>query len=375
MGRVPERAASRLTDARFLAFHACIMSSLLHPVTAQRQRVGWSQVELARRAGVPRSSVNAIEAGRLTPAVTAALALAAVLECSVEELFGTGGAAPATAGPEWAWAPEVDPSRFWEAEVSGRRLLYPVEAPALNPQPHDGVSAAGILQGGMPDLAAATLVMACCDPAAGLLAAAYARETGGRLLVLPRGGAAAMELLRRGLVHVAGLHHSTPDHPDRNAELVQSSSADKFQLLRAVEWETGVAVPAASGFRSLAAVVKHSRRWALREPGSAARECLDELVEGVRISGQVVPGHTAVAEAVRSGWAEAGVCVRLPAADSGLDFLPVRKERLDFCFATAAAHDPRLRALVRVLRSRSHRQMLSELPGYDARETGALLTV
>jgi molybdate-binding protein/DNA-binding XRE family transcriptional regulator len=356
-----------------LALSATIMSVAPQPIIAHRQRRGWSQLELARRAGLPRSSVGAIEAGRLTPAVTAALALAAALECSVEELFGNSREVTAPTGPGWAWAPRQDPARYWEAEVDGRRLLFPVEAPALNPQPHDGISGRGVLHGGKPELARATLVLACCDPAAGLLATAYARETGGRLIVLPRGGATALELLRRGLVHVAGLHYSTSEQPDGNRLRVQSGTAGKFQLIRAAEWETGVAVANSSGFRSVSSLVRHPHRWALREPGSAARECLDQLIEGVRVSGHVVASHQAVADAVQAGWAEAGLCVRLPATDAGLDFLPVRKEQLDFCFATPSAHDPRIRALVRLLRSRTYRQELSELPGYEARETGTLV--
>src|SRR5260370_1120239 len=64
---------------------------------------------------------------------------------------------------------------------------------------------------------AATLAMACCDPAAGLLASAYARATGFRLLVLPRASRQALALLGQGLVHVAGAHFATTDHPDGNA--------------------------------------------------------------------------------------------------------------------------------------------------------------
>jgi molybdate-binding protein len=88
-----------------------------------------------------------------------------------------------------------------------------------------------------------------------------------------------------------------------------------------------------------------------------------------------VNGHAAVAEAVRAGWAEAGVCVRFSAMEAGLKFLPVRHETLDLCFPTAFQHDPRIQALVRLLRSREHRRLVSELPGYDARETGELLAL
>ena len=106
-------------------------------VAKQRQAREWSQAELARRAGISRAAVSAIEGHRLSPSVDTALALAAVFECSVEELFGRPGTATAH-GCEWAWAPRSDASRYWEAEVSRRRLLYPVEAVGLNPMPHDG---------------------------------------------------------------------------------------------------------------------------------------------------------------------------------------------------------------------------------------------
>jgi putative molybdopterin biosynthesis protein len=89
----------------------------------------------------------------------------------------------------------------------------------------------------------------------------------------------------------------------------------------------------------------------------------------------VVGGHGAVAEALRGGWAGAGVGGRLAAVEAGLNFLPVRTEALDLCFPTESQHDPRLQALIRLLRSRSYRRLVAGLPGYDARETGAMLVV
>src|SRR5471032_2021191 len=97
-----------------------------HPVTARRKARDWSQDELSVRAGLPRSSISAIEAGRLTPSVTAALAVAGALECSVEELFGKSEKT-ADHPSQWAWKPRMEPCRYWEAEVGGRRLMYPVE--------------------------------------------------------------------------------------------------------------------------------------------------------------------------------------------------------------------------------------------------------
>lgn len=352
-----------------------IMSSAgANSVLARRRARKWSQAELAQRAGISRAAVSAIEGQRLTPSVTAALSLAGVLECSVEELFGQQETT-ATRGPEWAWEALREPCRYWEAEVNERRLMYPVEAVGLNPVVHDGLWAEGLCRELAPARAETTLTLACCDPAAGLMAAEYARESGFRLLVFPRSGGAALELLRQGLVHIAGLHRSTAEHPERNAESVAARLGRGYRLLRVAQWEEGIALPPGDRARSAQAVIRRPRRWAAREAGSAARECLDELFGGHSFSHGQASSHAGVAEAVRSGWAGAGVCVRLCAEEAGLNFLPVRQEKLDFCYSEALQRDGRIQALVRLLRSRGYRRLLGDLPGYHAGETGGMLGV
>ncbi len=82
--------------------------------------------------------------------------------------------------------------------------------------------------------------------------------------------------------------------------------------------------------------------------------------------------HRGVAEAIRSGWAEAGVCLRLVSEEAGLDFFGIREEAYDLCFPTSLAGDHRLQTLQEILRSPGYRKSLGELPGYDSTETGAL---
>jgi len=354
--------------------HAMIMSTKKdspHPVVSQRNARGWSQAEMAERAGLPRTTLSAIESRRLTPSVTAALAVAKALDMTVESLFS-----PAPDSVEWAFAPEGESVRYRSARVGDRILAYPVESLAANPFPHDGVwrrDAAGSVA--FSAEASETLVLACCDPASGLLAHALAREAGVRLLVLERGGLAALDLLRRGLVHLAGLHFSTEEDPDRNRELVHRELGSGHSLVRVASWEEGIALPFAERHRRLTSFANRGTAWALREPGSAARDCLDGFLGGKKNPvGRLVSGHAAVASSVRSGWAEAGVCVRLSAEEAGLAFVPLRQEALDFCVPDALLSDPRVKALLRILRSREHRRLLDELPGYDASETGTLLS-
>lgn len=343
-----------------------------HPVSVRRAQFSWSQSELASRAGLPRTTICAIEGQRLTPSVATALRLARTLECTVEELFGPTKDSSASA-PKWAWQPPRERSRYWMAEVGGRTWLYPVEAISVNGIPHEGLCRPRVAAELRRKIPEPTLVLACCDPAAGLLATEYARTSGFRMIVLSRSSGAAVDLLARGLVHVAGLHQSTASDPDRNSQIVGQRLGNSVCLIRATHWEEGLAIPSGRTSRNVTSVVRDARRWALREEGSAAHDCLEGLLEGAKPRGRAVWGHSGVVEAVRSGWADAGVCVRLPAEEAGLNFLSVRTEMLDFCYWESQAGDPRVLALIRLLRSKDYRQLLSELPGYDARETGESL--
>ena len=345
-----------------------------HPVAARRKARDWSQDDLSVRAGIPRSSVSAIEAGRLTPSVTAALALAHALECSVEELFGMGDKKTG-AEVAWAWEPLLKQERYWQAEVGGCNWLYPAETLSGSAWAHDGLCRGKVLHERGAWEPTQTLVVAGCDPAAGLVAAEYAGASGFRMLAFSRGGGAALELLQQGVVHVAALHRSTVAKPDRNAETVREKLGGSYRLLRSADWEEGIALPAQDRTCSVSACARQVRHWAMREPGSAARECLDELLGKPRLSKHILLSHQAVVEAVRGGWAEAGMCVRLSAEDAGLRFLSVRKESLDLCFSASLERDPRILALIRLLRSRAHRRLIDELPGYDASHTGEMVKV
>ncbi len=125
--------------------------------------------------------------------------------------------------------------------------------------------------------------------------------------------------------------------------------------------------------RSVRAPLQSKLTWIGREPGSGARRCLDQLLQDRPPPRRMARNHRAVAEAVQSGWADAGVCLQLTSVEAGLDFLPVQEEAYDLCFPTALRHDARLKALITVLQSPQYRQLLADLPGYSSAETGELL--
>src|SRR5262249_29271265 len=239
----------------------------------------WSQAELAQRAGISRAAVSGIELNRLVPSVTAALALAQALECSVEYLFAKSQAdAPKDA--IWAWPPSHDCCRFWHAKVGARTLLYPVETTAAGMVEHDGVFENGVLRTRSRFAPEQTLVLACCDPAAGLLAGEVNRLKGLRIIILPRSSQQALTLLAQGLIHVAGVHLSTREIPNANGRAVEDHIGDSCRLLRVARWQEGIALAPGSRIRTVQAAMQSKKlRWVGREEGSGARRCLDELLD------------------------------------------------------------------------------------------------
>ncbi len=333
-------------------------------VKAERIRRGWTQSQLAERAGISRTAITAIEGGRLVPSVMAALAVAESLGCTVEQLFGRSAA---TATNEvWAWEPVTSSSRSWKAEVAGKVIRYPADSlPMLTPLYDDSAS-----DGTRGPSSTETLVIACCDPAAGLLASQFAAATGMRMLVIPRSSRKGLEMLRDGCVHLAGLHLSTQEDPDRNARTAREILGDDYCLIRLTNWQEGIAVLPARKLRSAGVAAKAKWTWVGREPGSGARQCLDRLLQGRTVPARMARDHRGVSAAVQAGWADAGICVQLASVEAGLDFVPVQEEAYDICFPRSLADDRRIKAFIKVVRSATYRRILSDLPGYRTTETG-----
>jgi molybdate-binding protein/transcriptional regulator with XRE-family HTH domain len=340
-------------------------------VRAYRLARGWSQADLAERSGLSRAAVSAIEIRRLVPSVAAALALASVFACSVEELF----AVAQNEEPAWAWAPVRDSCRFWQASVNGRIWLYPVEAPAAGRTAHDGVWREGACTVQRDSDPRATLILASCDPAAGLLAEAYGRATGGRLLILQRSSRQALELLGRGVIHAAGVHFATGEDPTGNARLVREMLGTGFKLVHVAGWQEGLCIGSGTTAVTVGEAVAGKLRWVGRETGSAAEQCLAELLPERQRPRRQAPDHRGVAMAVRCGWADAGVCHRYVSEEAGLRFMSIREEQYDLCIPMHAVDDARVASLIAVLRSASFRKLQSELPGFDATRAGSIETI
>jgi molybdate-binding protein/DNA-binding XRE family transcriptional regulator len=345
--------------------------SRANTLSEHRRTRGWSQAALADRSGVSRTEISAVEMGRLVPSVAVALRLAAALGESVEAIFGSNRAGPSAT---WAWEPGTHDDRRWWASVNDKLLAYPVELTAAGSIPHDRTTPS-IDAAPRPDR---TLVIAGCDPLVGLLAHEMGERHDIRVLPLLRSSGDALELLRRGLVHVAGLHLTDGAGRSTNDATVKTSVGTGYRLLHQMRWDSGIAVGAGRKEQSVSALLRAKVRWVNREEGSAARRALDFLLASrPRPAGyrHVVRDHRSVAAIVSSGWAEAGICVRPAAAEAHVRFLSLHMEAYELCVADGHFGDPRIEALMATLQSAAYRQLIGEVPGCASRETGTVRLV
>jgi putative transcriptional regulator len=60
------------------------MKNRIAELRAQR---AWTQADLARRVGVSRQSINAIETGKFDPSLPVAFRLAALFDLAIQDIF------------------------------------------------------------------------------------------------------------------------------------------------------------------------------------------------------------------------------------------------------------------------------------------------
>jgi molybdate-binding protein/DNA-binding XRE family transcriptional regulator len=364
-------------------------------VRRKRAAAGLRQQELAARIGISRQSLSAVEAGASVPSAAMALRLARALACKVEDLFWVDdGQAPIEA--ELA-APAPSDTRVALASIDGRWVAHPLHdaGPSAFLTAADGVVTGRRGKGGkarvlpLGDGGAAggeALLCAGCAPAFAILAARASRgPSADRILWLERSSAAALDLLARGQLHVAGAHLYDEEAGEFNVPFVRRRLPGRSMLVyNLARWEAGLVVAAGNprrirGVRDLA---RPGLSLVHRQPGSAAEELLARLVrrEGVApprpprgARAVIASGHMEVGRLVALGVADAGIALPAVARAHGLDFVPLAEERFDLVVAHELADDARVVRLLETLGSRAFRREMESLGGHQARDAGKLV--
>lgn len=326
-----------------------------------RRVAGLTQADLAAAAGLTRALVSAVETGRHTPGVDAALALARALGMSVEDLFG---GVRFQERPIFGAPPEGAPVL---AGRVGDVLVYNILPEQGVAGPHwrapDGVMRNGRLElFERPD----GFVVAGCDPALGLAAELLPDRGPARLRAVASSSAAARDALGRGVVHAIVVH---------GTRLVPPTAPPVPRRLHLARWEVGLtALPGVA----LEVARAGSATVARRDPGAEAQQALERALasEGGAtrpLRGPVAAGHLDAARLVAVGAAELGVTMQPAAAAFGLRFLGLEEHEVELWVAPQWWNDPGAQALADVIASDAFRRRLGHIGGYDLVGAGAPL--
>jgi putative molybdopterin biosynthesis protein len=132
----------------------------------------------------------------------------------------------------------------------------------------------------------------------------------------------------------------------------------------------------------LADLQRTRARYVNRPPGTGTRLLAQHLLEqagaepaGIEGWDRTEPSHAAVAQAVASGAADAGLAIEAAARARGLGFVPLLQEAYYLVCLRAALEQPPIVALREVLTSAGWLARLAQLSGYEALRSGEVLSL
>src|SRR4029453_11157330 len=228
------------------------------------------------------------------------------------------------------------------------------------------------------------ILVAGCDPAMFFSAEHLKQRAKDNFVPTLLGSSIAIGALKRGEVHVAGVHLVDERSGAWNLPyLDRNLKGMDCLVVTFAHWEEGLIVRQGNPkkLRGVGDLARPGVKIVNRESGSGARRLLDRELESCEIQPAKIKGyesevysHLEVAAGVKAGLADAGVGIEAAASISGLDFIALQRERYDLVIPKAHYDAlPGLRRLLDMMVSKNFRDELDGLGGYDTRENGRVV--
>ncbi len=209
------------------------------------------------------------------------------------------------------------------------------------------------------------------------------RHPGSKIAATNVGSLGGLLALQRGETHISGTHLLDAESGIYNIPAIETTIPEvSVVLVHLAQREQGIMVAAGNpkSITSLADLARAGIRFVNRQPGSGTRVLLDYELRRRGIASTSISGydreeytHMAVAAAVASGLADAGLAVRAAAGALGLEFIPVASEQYDLVFARSFFESERGAQLLAIMRSQEFRGAVTALGGYDPHSAGKIL--
>jgi putative molybdopterin biosynthesis protein len=211
------------------------------------------------------------------------------------------------------------------------------------------------------------------------------RGDGTRLSSANVGSLGGLVALRRGEAHLAGSHLLDPETGEYNISYIRRYLPEQeVVLLTLVGREQGWIVPPGNPKKLTGWLdaLNPDHRIANRQRGAGTRVLLDYQLGLMGASAQDVQGydreeytHLAVAAAIASGTADAGLGIRAAARALQLDFVPLAQERYDLVIPKDHYESEQLQPLLDLLHDDAFRTSVANMPGYDVGPMGNIVAL
>lgn len=361
-----------------------------------RRKRGIGAADLAAQVGISRQTIYSIEAGIYIPNTLVALKLSRVLGVSVEDLFCLDDDAPPVHLSDGVklipGVQEAEPGRPVQLCKVGTQVVatYPdavnwklplADGVLVDPSraaKRKGKATVRLFQD-EKDLGKRLLV-AGCDPGISVLGR-HLQRAGVELVSINCNSSQSLDLLKKGLVHIAGTHLLDHVTGESNLAAVRKRfTGNSVAVIGFAVWDEGLVVARANPkrIRSAADLAREDVTIVNREIGAGCRILLDLHLQQLGIVGsavngynQVAFGHLHAAWSVLSGRADCCIATRAAARVFGLDFVPLLRERYDLVIRKPDLNRPMVQTLLDTLARSAFRRELEGLDGYDTTPAGS----
>jgi putative molybdopterin biosynthesis protein len=205
---------------------------------------------------------------------------------------------------------------------------------------------------------------------------------GGILQLRFSGSLGGLVALASGQAEIAGAHLWDEDSDTYNVPFVRRFfPGRRVALVTLAQRRLGLILPAGNpaGIQGLADLARPGLRFINRQPGSGTRVWLDASLHRAGIQAEAIRGyenekmtHSAVAQAVAQGEADAGMGLEAAAISYGLDFCLLTLERYDLVVPENVLQHAAVQQLVAALSRFDIQESIRGMGGYDVELTGQI---
>jgi putative molybdopterin biosynthesis protein len=199
------------------------------------------------------------------------------------------------------------------------------------------------------------------------------------------GSMGGLMAIKRGGCHLAGTHLLDTEDGSYNLSYLKKHLPDKvIKLIHLVQRDQGLIIEQGNpkGIKGIEDLSRKNVVFINRQVGSGTRILLDYKLKQMGIKAAAINGyqneeftHMAVAVSVLSGAEDAGLGIYAAARALNLEFIPIVTEQYDLAIPLEYFDTQPIQVLLEVINSRTFKQRVEALGGYNTQNTGEIVDI